>query len=156
MIGFDDSKLRKQQRLAALAAYAMMALPVAFVLASETLFKNPAAEVTSPVYSTLRYVFIGLAVVEVILMTILKGRILANAQEDADAGEAVFTRRLFSAFILSYAAWIFIAAYGFVLYLLGGDKNELYAFVGVALVMMMVNYPKYEDWESRLKDYLDI
>lgn len=155
MIGFDKSSLMRQQRLAVLAAYAMMALPAAFILASETLLKEPNAEVASTVYPLLRYIFIGLAVAEVIVVTILKGRILANAQEDIGAGEEVFTRRLFTAFIVPYSAWMFIAVYGFILYLLGGDKNELYAFVGVSLVMMIVNYPKYEDWESRLKDYLD-
>jgi len=156
MIGFDNSNLKKQHRLAVLAAYVMMALPAAFVLVSETLFKEPPAEMASPLYPLLRYIFIGLAVVEVILATILKGRILASAQENAGAGEQDFIRRLFTAFLLSYAAWIFIAVYGFVLYLVGGDKSELYAFISAALVMMIVNYPKYEEWESRLTDYLDI
>ena len=122
-----------------------------------------------------RFIFMAIAAVEVILMVIIKNRIISGENkfpshpaplsierteqpdskiDSPEEKEREFINRLRTAHIVTYALCESIAIYGLVLFILQKDKTEFYAFLGVALFLMLVHFPKYDDWKSRLEDFL--
>ena len=173
---FDDTKLRSAHKAALVIAYAMMFTLVVYALLVEFFLKDidlvPGGGFSQ--YNLLRYILIALAAMEDIMMVIIKNRILSGQTSlapktspspgeapspDIDhnhkaAKESEFIQRLNSAHIITYALCNSIGIYGLVLFLLGKDKTGFYAFLGTSFFLMMVHFPKYEDWKSRWEDFL--
>jgi hypothetical protein len=169
----DDRFLRLAHKRAFIIAVAMMIIPFIYVIAGELVLKDLAVDDSFLyVHARLRYILIAIAAAEIIAVSIIKPMIVSGkiktgsikssvpgVREEIDknspkSGEAEFVRRLFLGFLISYAIWSTIATYGLILFILGKDTTEFYAFIGVSLFLMLVHFPKYDDWESRLKDLL--
>jgi hypothetical protein len=165
---FDDTRLRKTHKKAVIIAAAMMITPLIYVGLAEFLLRDTFPSISFPFYGKLRYFIIAAAAIEIIVMSIVKNLIISGEikidkvqfhrkkEEKTETGEEEFIRRLFRAFFVSYSVWDSIAFFGLILFILGKNSTELYAFVGAAIFMMMVHFPRYDDWESRLKDFLEV
>ncbi len=168
---FDPGNLRKNHKKAVITGAAIMITPLIYVLAAELfLLKIEFGDMVFPLYGKLRYFLWAAAAIDVIVISIVKNLIISGeikintgkAQFHGKTGgpgkedpENEFIQRLYRALLISFSGWEAIALIGFVLFLLGKDRTELYAFIGVSLFLMLVHFPKYEDWESRLKDFLN-
>jgi hypothetical protein len=161
---FDDTNLRNTQKTALIISFAFIFSLVIYAALVEFFLGDLNLDAGSSDLSYLRYIFMAAAAVEVVLMVIIKNRILSgetkfNQQPDSgkdspgpDEGE--FINRLRSAHIITYALCESIAVYGLILFILEKDRTEFYAFLGVSLFLMLVHFPKYDDWKSRLEDFL--
>jgi hypothetical protein len=168
---FDDSNLRKKHKKAVITAAAIMITPLIYVLIAELfLIKIEFGDMVFPLYKKLRYFLWAAAAIDVIAISIVKNLIISGeikintskAQFHGKSGDQTrgdpeneFIQRLYRALVISFAGWEAIAMIGFILFLLGKDRVELYAFIGVSLFLMLVHFPKYDEWESRLKDFLN-
>lgn len=155
---FDDTKLRKAHMQSKIIAFAFFFTLLVYAGLGEFFLADLDIGIDSSVHGILRYIFMAVAAVEIVAMVILRNRILSAesiAVPQTGAKEEVFLQRLRSAHIIACALCESIAIYGLVLLMLGKDKTEFYAFLGVAFFMMMVNFPKFEDWKSRLEDFLN-
>lgn len=168
---FDDSNLRKKHKIAVIIAAAIMITPLIYVVIAELFLINiEFGEMVYPLYKKLRYFLWAAAAINVIAMSIAKNLIVSGeikintskAQfhgktDDQNQGnpENEFIQRLYKAFVISFASWEAIAMIGFLLFFLGKDRTEFYAFIGVSLFLMLVHFPKFDDWEGRLKDFLN-
>jgi FtsH-binding integral membrane protein len=157
----EYENLRKIHRQAMIMAIGMIAILGVYILVGELALKGMFEKQSFPFYNTLRYILMGIAAAVVISMNIVKNKMLSiendndTEKQDRNQAEIYYGRRLLTAFVVSYAFAESIAIFGLVLYILGQDLTELVAFCGVAFFLMMVHFPKYSDWESRLKDYLE-
>jgi hypothetical protein len=174
---FDETNLRKNHQQMLIISFAMIfslgiyAGLAEFFLGDIEIF--PEGEFTE--YSTFRYMIMALSAVIVIVMVIIRNRILAGkiqipsqlSQSSAEPAQQSdmkkdspetkvmeFIGRLRLAHIVTYALCESIGIFGLLLFMLGKDKTEFYAFLGVSLFLMLVHFPKYDDWKSRLEDFL--
>lgn len=166
---FDETNLREAHKIALSLFFIMIFMLVIYVALVEFSMSDSNLDPESAVNPLFRYIIKALAAVEVILIMIIKKPILSgkikfpappspeqpgikkNSPEDK---EREFITRLHVAHIIPYALCELIALHGLLLYIWEKDKTEFYAFLGVSLFLMLVHFPKYEDWKSRLEDYL--
>lgn len=161
---FDETNLRNAQKGALLISFAFIFSLVIYAGLAEFFLGDLDPGKGSTNLSFLRYVFMAFAAVEVVLMLIIKNRILSGetkfiqqpnlGKDSSKPDEGEFINRLRSAHIITFALCESIAIYGLVLFILGKDRTEFYAFLGVSLFLMLVHFPKYDDWKSRLEDFL--
>ena len=161
---FDETNLKNAQKVALMISFAFIFTLVIYAGLAEFFLGDLDLSKGSSDISLLRYILMAAAAIEVILMVIIKNRILSGEtkiiqqpgpeKDSSKPDEGEFINRLRSAHIITYALCESIAIYGLILFMLGKDKTEFYAFLGVSLFLMLVHFPKYEDWKSRLEDYL--
>jgi len=161
---FDDTNLRNAQKGALIISFAFFFSLVIYAALVEFFLGDLNLGTGSPVIGYLKYIFIAFAAVEVVLMLIIKNRILSGEtkfihqheleKDPPKPDEGEFINRLRSAHIITYAFCESIAIYGLILFILEKDKTIFYAFLGISLFLMLVHFPKYEDWKSRLEEFL--
>lgn len=66
-----------------------------------------------------------------------------------DKGNITVSQRLLTTTIIVFALCESIAIYGLVLFILGGQRQDLYLLAGLALILMYIFFPRFEDWKSR-------
>jgi len=104
----------------------------------------------------IKYVFLGLAILEYPFVIFITGRILAikksfnRSTEDSSFSSSV--QRLFLTSIISYACFEAIAIMGLVLFLLGGRSVDFYTFLALSLIYFVLDFPKYNQWEEYVKN----
>ncbi len=96
-----------------------------------------------PQWEVLRYVFVGMAVADAVLIRVLKARALA-------AGAAVVApgARLQVASIVSFALCEAVGVLGFVLFLIAGSPVDFYFFFVLSLLLFGIHFPRYQQWEE--------
>lgn len=165
---FDETNLRKAHKEMLFFSYVMIFSLVVYAGLVELFLRTANIGTGLSVPGYFRYIIMAVAAVEVVVMIIIKNRILSGetkiavqssppsdeAAEQPEAKEKEFIQRLRSAHIISYAFCETFAIFGLVLFILEKDKTEFYAFLGVAFFLMLVNFPKYDDWKSRMNDFL--
>jgi hypothetical protein len=161
---FDETNLKNAQKVALVISFAFIFTLVIYAGLAEFLLGDLDLGKGSSDLSILRYILMAIAAIEVFMMVIIKNRILSGEtkliqqpgleQDPSKPNEGEFINRLRSAHIVTYALCESIAIYGLILFILEKNKTEFYAFLGVALFLMLVHFPKYDDWKSRLEDYL--
>jgi hypothetical protein len=161
---FDETNLRNAQKGALIISFAFIFSLVIYAGLAEFFLGDLDPGKGFSGLSFLRYILMAAAAVEVVLMVIIKNRILSgefkfmqqpgSEKDSPGPDEAEFINRLRSAHIITYALCESIAIYGLILFMLGKDKTEFYAFLGISLFLMLVHFPKYDDWKSRLEDFL--
>lgn len=161
---FDDTNLKNAQKTALIISFAFIFSLGIYVGLAEFVLGDLDLGMGSTNLSFLRYVFMAFAVVEVVLMMIIKNRILSGKtkfvqqpdleKDSSKPDEGEFINRLRTAHIITFAFCESIAIYGLILFILEKNKTIFYAFLGVSLFMMLVHFPKYDDWKSRLEDFL--
>jgi hypothetical protein len=165
MISIDERKLRKSHKKAVTKALFIMAGLLVYGVLGEYVLKNAFEE---PVYfySDLLVALTVLSAIEIVMIVVARNFILSGKfrlsttaeEEDAepttDQKENDFIKRLYTSFLTAYIISESIAFYGLFLYVIGKDQSVFYGFLGAALFLMFVQFPKFEDWESRLKEFL--
>ena len=99
---------------------------------------------------TIRYIFYGLAIVQVIVIRLLRGFLLRKTPED---DLKTLIGKLQKTSLLTSALCEGPAIYGLVLFLLSGYSMDFYVLLFVSLVLMFMYFPKYHQWEAWLKKY---
>jgi hypothetical protein len=161
---FDETNLRKTHKEMLIISVAMIFSLVIYAGLVEFFLGDLNLGKETSVPALFRYILMAAAAVEVILMVIIKNRILSgkakfiqqpgSKKDSPEPKEGEFIIRLRIAHIITYALCESIAIYGLILFILGKDKTEFYAFLGVSLFLMLVHFPKYDDWKNRLDDFL--
>jgi len=174
---FDETNLRKNHQQMLIISFAMIFSLVIYAGLAEFFLGDiemfPDGEFSQ--YSTFRYMIMAISVVIIILMIIIRNRILAGKiqipsqlsqssaepaqqsdvkKDSPETKEKEVIMRLRLAHIVTYALCESIGVFGLLLFMFGKDKTEFYAFLGVSLFLMLVHFPKYDDWKSRLEDFL--
>lgn len=96
-----------------------------------------------------RDVFVGAALIVLVLVRRIRGAILKGGAQRAELPELV--KRLKIASVVTFVFCELPAIVGLVLFLLGGFHKEFYLLLACSLAAMFVYFPKYEHWESWLK-----
>jgi hypothetical protein len=161
---FDDTNLRNAQKGALIISFAFIFSLVIYAGAAEFLLGDLNLDTGSPDLGFLKYILMGIAAVEIVMMLIIKNRILSgetpflqppgSKKDSPGPNETQFINRLRTAHIITYALCESIAIYGLILFILEKDKAVFYAFLGVSLFLMLVHFPKYDDWKTRLENFL--
>jgi len=171
---FDETNLKSAYNQAIIISIAFFFSLAVYAGVAEIVLVDIQIDLDPSVYSIIKYVFIVIAAGQIIMMLFLKNRILSNlakfsgntlnqsdtnqSQEKGETqkvDERQFIQRLSSVHIITYAFCESIAVYGIVLFILGKNKTEFYTFLGACAFMMMINYPKYEDWKNWLRDIVN-
>lgn len=92
--------------------------------------------------------YYGLAIIAILSVTILRKSLLRRTEEDNL--QSLVKKLCFSA-IVTYGLCELTAVLGLVLFLLGGYYKELYILLAYSLLVMLVYYPKYTDWEAWMR-----
>lgn len=97
-----------------------------------------------------RYFLIGFVVVDVIMIRFLRNMPSRGRTRDPVTREGLIKRLSTVQFIIA-AISCSVAANGLVLFFLSGRSADFYLFFVASLILMKVNFPKYDDWEERIK-----
>ena len=149
-------KLGQYHKMATVIGYGMMGTLLIFAAIVETL-KATAFEfggfLPPSFLDFLRYLFLGLAVVEFFVIRIIKNLILSRGGRTStlsSQGEPSLAKvqKLFTAAIVSFAFSESVAIYGFVLFIIGGSSLDFYIFAFLSLIFFAVYFPRYSQWEE--------
>lgn len=142
----DD--LERAHRRATLIGGAMLGSLLVYVVAVEVLRATLApfrGFAEAPALPILRWAFLALSVGLLALARVTRARLLAGAG-------AAPAARLFTASVVSLALAEAIAVYGLVLFLVGGQVADFYGFLLLALVGIVINFPRRHQWEARARE----
>ena len=96
-----------------------------------------------PQWEVLRYVFVGLAVADAVLVRILKARLLAARPAGVAPGAA-----LQMASIVTFALCEAVGVFGFVLFLVTGSAVDFYFFLVLSLLLFGIHFPRWDQWQE--------
>jgi hypothetical protein len=158
----DDTYLKKVHKKTVSIAFIMMAVPFVLAILGVFALKTIISDEPLAIYGTLKYILIALTAIEIVLMIVFKNQIISGTinlepknQKQKRKKQDVFVDRLFTSTIIIFSVCNSIAIYGLALYLLGHDVSILLGFMGSSFFLMMAQYPKKEDWESHLKQFIE-
>ena len=96
----------------------------------------------------LRYVFYGLAILQIFFIRVLRGVFLrASASDDSKTLIIKLSRA-------SIATAVFCelpAVFGLVLFFVGGHTRDFYLMVGVSFILVFLYFPRFRNWEEWVK-----
>jgi len=158
----DEIIIRKVYRQSVIIAYAFFSALAAYVVIVEFIFNDiRVPESYSTIYTHLRTALMILTVAEIFLVFFVRNLILTGktrmlfrklGEYSPESKEIEMLRRLSTTSTITFAVWDSIAIYGLILYLLGQNKTDFYLLLGVAFCLMVFHFPKFSDWESRLRN----
>jgi len=97
---------------------------------------------------TLRYFFYALAVIQVIIIRILRGFLL---RKPPSASAKTLMSRLYTTSILIFALCEVPVLFGLVLFFMSGFYKDFYVLLFVSSFLMFMFFPRYNHWEDWLK-----
>ncbi|MEK6692134.1 MAG: type ISP restriction/modification enzyme [Nitrospirota bacterium] len=113
-----------------------------------------------PEIEILRYVFLGIAIVEFFLVRFLRNLTLSGKtpiqRTSQESPLSSFIQRLATTSIMIYAICESVAIYGLVLFLLAGSSLDFYAFMVLSLIYFAIYFPRYNQWEEWINFYSNI
>ena len=95
----------------------------------------------------LRFVLAVMAVLDLVVVNIVRPKIIAG-RAAATGQVAPLAQRLLNASIVALGMCESIAIYGFVLFLLGGQRADFYGFAAFALLGFAIYFPRRSQWEA--------
>lgn len=134
--------LAQRYRISVIIGGAMIASLFAYVLVAELISYTQApfrGFAPFPGWEVLRYVFLGVVLVEAFAIRIVRNSILSGA---------ITPDKLQVAAIAAYAMCESVCLLGFVLFVIGGNRLDLYLFAVLSLGLFGVYFPRYEQWEE--------
>ncbi len=150
-------KLGQYPRMATVICYGMIGILLVFAATVETLktagYGLPGNVFSSSVLDLLRYIFLGVAIVEFFVIRVMRRIILSgggrisglSGREDPFSAKV---RRLFTAAIITFAFCESVGIYGLVLFLVGGNSSDFYLFLFLSLALFALYFPRYSQWEE--------
>jgi len=97
---------------------------------------------------TLRYLFYALAVIQVIIVRVLRGFLL---RKPPSASAETLMSRLYKTSILTFALCEVPVIFGLVLFFMGGFYKDFYVLLFVSSFLMFMFFPRYNNWADWLK-----
>ena len=94
---------------------------------------------------SLRYMFYFVAVLQIIIIRLLRGVMLKAGRSDSEDKPVI---RIFHVTILTLALAEIPALLGLVLFLLAGMNRDFYILLFVSFVLMFMFFPRINDWKS--------
>ena len=98
--------------------------------------------------STLRFFFYALAVIQVIIIRVLRGFLL---RKPPSASTKTLISRLYTTSILIFALCEVPVLFGLVLFFMSGFYRDFYVLLFVSFFLMFMFFPKYNNWADWLK-----
>lgn len=105
----------------------------------------------------LRYILLGISIAEFFFIRYIRNFVLSGKTMMATSKQGQFSapiQRLITTSIVSYALCESVAIYGLVLFLIGGDSLDFYAFMVLSLVYFAVYFPRYSQWEEWMREIM--
>jgi F0F1-type ATP synthase membrane subunit c/vacuolar-type H+-ATPase subunit K len=146
--------VRQGCRRAQLVGLALVLSLVSYAVVVESLvrtlapFKGFAPDV--PV-GTLRVVMAAIAIANLIVGRVLHHKVYAAATVTPTRSAPSLTQRLFTQSVVELGLSEAIAVYGLVLFLIGGQPLDFYAFAALALVSFALSFPRLSQWEEHAR-----
>ena len=149
-------KLGQYHRMATVIGYGMIGTLLIFTAVIETLKGmnyEPPGFLPSSTLEILRYLFLGITLVEFFAIRIVKKMILSGGgrmSAISNQGDPLLSKvqKLFTAAIVTFSFCESVGIYGLVLYIVGGSSFDFYLFIFLSLVLFAVTFPKYPQWEE--------
>ena len=149
-------KLGQYHRMATVIGYGMIGTLLIFAAVVETLKgKNYETRgfLPSSALEILRYLFLGITLVEFFVIRIVKKMILSGGGRMSalsNQGDPLLSKvqKLFTAAIVTFAFCESVGIYGLVLFIIGGSSFDFYLFILLSLAFFAVYFPKYPQWEE--------
>ena len=160
MKGDAMEKLGQYHRMATVICYGMIGTLLVFAAMVETLkatnYGWPGNVFSYSVLELLRYVFLGVAILEFFVIKVMRRAILSWGGRISglpNRGDPLSTKvqRLFTAAIVTFAFCESVGIYGLVLFLIGGSSFDFYLFLFLSLVFFALYFPRYSQWEEWAK-----
>lgn len=155
------SDLRKAYKVTVIIGLALMASLLVYTIVVENIKKlfDPFAgfaPMPDDAAEMLRYVFLGITVLNLVLIGVLNKLILsAKAPAVKSPGYARFgaeARALMTAAMVTFALCESVALYGLVIFLVQGSSNDFYLFLLISLLYFSIFFPRYSTWEAWVKE----
>ena len=146
----DDSleELRRVHKSSAVVGVAVIVGLFVFLVAEEIIrarSKPFLGFAAIPELAVLRYVFYGLAVLEVVVIRFLQSLLLKRSPGDTfKTTLQKLARTSMATVCLSEVPGVL----GFLLFLLGGFNRDFYALLGVSLVLVFMYFPRLRNWRD--------
>ena len=139
------SALAQRYRITVIVGVAMIASLFLYALVAEVIQWTQApfrGFAPFPGWEVLRYVFLGVALVEAFVIRVVRKSILAGV---------ITPEKLHTASVSSYAICEGVGLLGFVLFVIGGRRMDLYLFLVLSLGLFGIYFPRYEQWEELMR-----
>lgn len=138
--------LRRVHQTTRIALWAMMAALVVYAVIAEIVrvTHQPFQGFSVDTVRDSRDLYYGLAIIVMLAVTSLRKSLLKRTEDD---NLQSLVKKLRLSAIVTYGLCELPAILGLVLFLLGGYYKEFYILLGYSLLVMLVYYPKYADWE---------
>ncbi len=146
----DESReeLRRTHRTSALIGFGIIAFLLVLLIAEEIIrarLKPFFGMAAIPEMSLLRYLFYGLAVLEVVIIRVLQSLLLKRSRGDTFK---ITLQKLFRASLVTVCLSEVPGVLGFLLFLLGGFNRDFYALLVVSLVLVFMYFPRQRSWQD--------
>jgi hypothetical protein len=96
----------------------------------------------------LRYIFYGLAVLQIFIIRFLRGALLRASPSD---NSKTLVIKLSRASFATAALCELPAVFGLVLFFLGGHSRDFYLLLALSFVLVFLYFPRYRNWEEWIK-----
>jgi len=148
----QTDNLRKPYHTAVMVNAAIIGTLIAYAVIIEILRKQLAPfqgflEITN--FSVLRYIFYGVAVVNIFIIRIIGGSLLRKRASDEFK---LIKLQLIRASIVIAALCEIPAILGLILFLLVGSVRDYYQLAGVSFILVFLHLPRYGKWEKWAKN----
>lgn len=148
-----DDDLHKTYKRTAAVGVAILASLFIYAIIIELIKKQFSpftgfAPMPDATISVVRYGLLGVATIEFfIIRTINKVMLSANHSTGI-----VFSQRLMTTAVVTFALCESVALFGLVLFLLQGATSDFYLFLVVSLLYFSIFFPRYSAWEAWVKE----
>jgi hypothetical protein len=155
----SETELKRGYRLARFIGTAMVFGVLVYALVVE-IMRNNSAFSREPLLpdaaDSIKYVFLGLALIQFFLIRMIRRRFLLREPEQASrlqtgpkAGSvSIKVTRLLITSIVTYVLCEFVAVYGLVLFFITRSPFDFYLFMGISLLYFAAYFPRYAQWEE--------
>jgi hypothetical protein len=147
-----ESELKKKARVALYVAIAEIVSLAVYVAFEEVFRATHKAFVGLAPFSdvrTIRYVFYGLAVLQVIFLRLVRGLVLRKSASESPVS---LIRKLFWASLITSALSEVPAILGLILFLLAGLNLDFYALTFVSLILIFMFFPRGAQWSDWIQE----
>ena len=149
-------KLGQYHRMATVIGYGMIGTLLMFSAVVETLKAmnyEPQGFLSPSALEILKYLLLGLTLVEFFVIRIVKKMILSGGGRISalsNQGDLLLAKaqKLLTTAIVTFAFCESVGIYGLVLFLIGGSPFDFYLFIFLSLAFFAFYFPKYSQWEE--------
>jgi hypothetical protein len=140
--------LQKAYRMAVILASALIASLFIYVAIVEIMRSQQdvfTGYLEGEIKQVLRYAFYGLAVLQVVIIRLIRGLLLRKTPQEK---EVVLIPRILKASLFTQVLAEVPALFGLMLFFLCGMNVDFYVLTFVSLVLMFMFFPRFNNWKD--------